>query len=104
MAMRTIPVIGEIIEDMRKQCPDAWLINFTNPSGMVTEAAIKHFGWKKTIGLCNVPINLEINEVEKLGLPREDLHFRFAGLNHFHWHRVWNKEGQEIIKDLVEKV
>ena len=35
--------------------PDAWLINFTNPSGMVTEAVIKHFGWKKCIGLCNVP-------------------------------------------------
>lgn len=45
-AFRTIPVIGQIIEDMRELCPDAWLINFTNPSGMVTEAVIKHFGWK----------------------------------------------------------
>ena len=43
-AFRTIPVIGQIIDDMRELCPDAWLINFTNPSGMVTEAAIKHFG------------------------------------------------------------
>ena len=40
-AFRTIPVIGQIIDDMRELCPDAWLINFTNPSGMVTEAAIK---------------------------------------------------------------
>ena len=55
-AFRTIPIIGQIIADMKVQCPDAWLINFTNPAGMVTEAAIKHFGWKKTIGLCNVPI------------------------------------------------
>src|SRR5690625_6904100 len=38
-AMRTITVIGSIIEDMQQQCPNAWLINFTNPSGMVTEAA-----------------------------------------------------------------
>src|SRR5699024_762442 len=44
-AMRTIPVIGSIIEDMRQQCPNAWLINFTNPAGMVTEAAINEFGW-----------------------------------------------------------
>src|SRR5699024_1125208 len=55
-AFRTIPIIGQIIEDMKVQCPDAWLINFTNPAGMVTEAAIKQFGWKRTIGLCNVPI------------------------------------------------
>ncbi|MDO5110318.1 MAG: 6-phospho-beta-glucosidase, partial [Erysipelotrichaceae bacterium] len=47
-AFRTIPVILSIIEDMKELCPDAWLINFTNPSGMVTEAAIKWGGWKKT--------------------------------------------------------
>ena len=41
---------------MKQQCPDAWLVNFTNPAGMVTEAAIKHGGWERTLGLCNVPI------------------------------------------------
>lgn len=40
-AFRAIPVIGQIIEDMKELCPDVWLINFTNPSGIVTEAAIK---------------------------------------------------------------
>ena len=44
-AFRTIPVILDIIDDMRELCPDAWLVNFTNPSGMVTEAAIKYGGW-----------------------------------------------------------
>ena len=43
-AFRTIPVILDIIDDMRELCPDAWLVNFTNPSGMVTEAAIKYDG------------------------------------------------------------
>ncbi len=43
-AFRTIPVILDIIDDMRELCPDAWLVNFTNPSGMVTEAAIKYGG------------------------------------------------------------
>ena len=80
---------------MRELCPDAWLINFTNPSGMVTEAAIKHFGWKKTIGLCNVPVGSMINEPKLIGYEENDprLTFRFAGLNHFHWHRVWDENG-----------
>ena len=71
-AFRTIPVIGQIIADMRELCPDAWLINFTNPSGMVTEAAIKHFGWKKTIGLCNVPVGSMINEPKLIGYEEND--------------------------------
>ena len=44
-----------------------WLINFTNPSGMVTEAAIKRFGWKKTIGLCNVPVGAMMDEPKLIG-------------------------------------
>ena len=55
-AFRTIPVILDIVKDMKELCPDAWLINFTNPSGMITETIIKHGGWKKCIGLCNVPL------------------------------------------------
>ncbi len=58
-AFRTIPVILDIIKDMKELCPNAWLANFTNPSGIVTEAAIKVGGWKRTIGLCNVPIMME---------------------------------------------
>lgn len=103
-AFRTIPVIGQIIDDMRQQCPDAWLIDFTNPAGIVTEAAIKHYGWEKTIGLCNVPINHVTNVAERMGVPLEDLHFRFAGINHFHWHRVWDKSGKEITREVIEAV
>lgn len=103
-AFRTIPVILDIIEDMREQCPDAWLINFTNPAGMVTEAAIKHGGWAKTIGLCNVPIGHCKMAAEKLELPEEDLFFKFAGINHFHWHRVWDKEGNERTADVIDSI
>ncbi|MGL5492007.1 MAG: 6-phospho-beta-glucosidase, partial [Enterococcus faecalis] len=90
-AFRTIPVILAIIDDMKRLCPDAWLVNFTNPAGMVTEAAIKHGGWKKTVGLCIVPIGHRKHAAEMLGIPEEDLFFKFAGINHFHWHRVWDK-------------
>ena len=95
-AFRTIPVIGQIIDDMRELCPDAWLINFTNPSGMVTEAAIKKFGWKKTIGLCNVPTIAQMREPGNIGETEEELTYQFAGLNHFHWHKVTNRDGEDV--------
>ena len=76
-AFRTIPVIMDIISDMERLCPNAWLINFTNPAGMVTEAAIKHAGWKKTIGLCNVPIGHTKQAAEKLGVLEEDLFVKY---------------------------
>ena len=103
-AFRTIPVILAIIDDMKRLCPDAWLVNFTNPAGMVTEAAIKHGGWKKTVGLCNVPIGHRKQAAEMLGIPEEDLFFKFAGINHFHWHRVWDKEGQERTQELIDLI
>lgn len=101
-AFRTIPVILDIIDDMRELCPHAWLVNFTNPSGMVTEAAIKYGGWDRTVGLCNVPINLVKQDSKALGIPEENLFFKFAGLNHFIWHRVWDNEGKERTKELIE--
>ena len=100
-AFRTIPVIGQLIADMRELCPNAWLINFTNPSGMITEAAIKHFGWKKTIGLCNVPEIAEMSEAPCIGRKREDLIYHFAGLNHFHWHKVMDKDGNDLTREIL---
>lgn len=48
-ALRTVPVILSIVEDMKKLCPNAWLINFTNPAGMVTEAVLRYGNWKKLL-------------------------------------------------------
>ena len=103
-AFRTIPVIGEIINDMKELCPKAWLINFTNPSGIVTEAAIKRFGWKSTIGLCNVPGISEMTEHENIGIKRDDLTYQFAGLNHFHWHKVSDKNGNSVNRQILEHI
>lgn len=103
-AFRTIPVIGEIVEDMRELCPDAWLINFTNPSGMITEAVIKHFGWKKCIGLCNVPTISMMAEPKVLGMKPEELNYQFAGLNHFHWHKVSDSKGNDLTPELIEHI
>ena len=57
-AFRTIPVILDIVKDMEGLCADAWIINLTNPAGMITEAILRYTDFKKVIGLCNVPINM----------------------------------------------
>ncbi|SDX62614.1 6-phospho-beta-glucosidase [Tepidimicrobium xylanilyticum] len=80
--LRTIPVLLEIADDMVSLCPDAWLINFTNPVGMVTEAFSKYSKHKKFIGLCNVPIGVERGVAEILGIEGERVRIDFAGLNH----------------------
>ncbi|MDR2832527.1 MAG: 6-phospho-beta-glucosidase [Streptococcaceae bacterium] len=103
-AFRTIPVILSIIEDMKELCPDAWLVNFTNPAGMVTEAAIKWGGWTRTVGLCNVPIMHTKMASRILGIPEDELFIKYAGLNHFHWHRVWDKTGKERTMEIIDKL
>ncbi len=103
-ALRTIPVILSIVEDMKELCPDAWLINFTNPSGMVTESVLRYGHWEKVIGLCNVPIGLMLKEPVMLNLTQEDVVFKFAGLNHFHWHKVFDRKGNDITKDIIDKI
>lgn len=103
-AFRTVPVILDIIEDMRQLCPNAWLVDFTNPAGMVTEAAIKYGKWEKTVGLCNVPFGHITQACSVLGAEEKDLYFKFAGLNHFHWHRVWDQQGNERTAELIDKI
>ena len=100
-ALRTIPVILDIVKDMKELCPDAWLINFTNPSGMITEAVIRRAGFDRCIGLCNGPITVMKEEPAMLGGKTEDYFWRFAGLNHFHYHRTFEKSGKEVTKQIL---
>jgi 6-phospho-beta-glucosidase len=103
-AFRTIPIILGIVEDMKELCPNAWLVNFTNPSGMVTEAVVRYGKWDKVIGLCNVPVGAMMKEPEMLGVKLEDLTYQFAGLNHFHWHKVSDKNGNDVTAKIIDKM
>ena len=82
-AFRTIPVILDIVKDIQELCPNAWLINFTNPAGMVTEAILRHTNFKKTIGLCNVPVNMVAGFAKMLGVEEKDVTMEIQGVNHF---------------------
>ncbi|WP_338216167.1 6-phospho-beta-glucosidase [Lacticaseibacillus salsurivasis] len=103
-AFRTVPVILDIVKDMKECCPDAWLINFTNPSGMITEAIQTYGKWDKVIGLCNVPVMAMMTEPELIGKQLKDLTYKFAGIDHFHWHRVFDNTGREVTMDIVAKM
>lgn len=103
-AFRTIPVILDIVEDMKRLCPDAWLINFTNPAGMVTEAIVRYGKWDKVMGLCNVPVGAMMMEPKMLDTTLDQLVYKFAGLNHFHWHRVTNSDGEDVTLKIIDKM
>ncbi|HGV8383750.1 TPA: 6-phospho-beta-glucosidase [Enterococcus faecium] len=103
-AFRTVPVVLAIVEDMKRLCPNAWLINFANPSGMVTEAVIRYGKWDKVIGLCNVPVMAMMTEPAMLGKKKEELIYKFAGLNHFHWHKVADNKGNDRTAELIDRL
>ena len=103
-AFRTVPVILDIVKDMKECCPEAWLINFTNPSGMITEAIQTYGQWDKVIGLCNVPVMAMMTEPALIGKQLKDLTYKFAGIDHFHWHRVFDNTGREVTMDIVGKM
>lgn len=82
-AFRTIPVILDIVKDMQELCPDAWLINFTNPAGIITEAIFRYTNFEKAIGLCNVPVNMVSGFTSMLNVKEEDVTMEIQGVNHF---------------------
>lgn len=99
-ALRTIPVILDICKDMEEVCPDAWLINFTNPAGIVTEAVLKNTR-VKCIGLCNVSINMWHDAAKRLNVDPKALDCRFIGLNHLSVMNHAYYDGRDRIEDVL---
>ena len=103
-ACRIIPIEREFAAERDKLCQTVGLLNFTNPSGMVTEAILKHSS-VKTVGLCNVPVIMQKGIAGMFGV--EDINefiMQVAGLNHFIFARhVWFK-GKDIIPDIISNI
>lgn len=100
-AQRTIPVILDICKDIEELSPNAWLINFTNPSGIITETVLKHTN-VKTIGLCNVPIGMVYGVAEMLDVDVKRVSIDFAGLNHLVWGTHVYLDGEDITEKLID--
>lgn len=102
-ALRSVPVILDICRDMERLCPNAFLINFANPSGILTEAALNHSAIR-TIGLCNCPINMISDMAEKFDCPAEDVFCDFVGINHLVWAQRVLVRGKDVTADAIEKL
>ncbi|KRE49751.1 6-phospho-beta-glucosidase [Paenibacillus sp. Soil724D2] len=99
-AFRTIPALLDICKDMEELCPDAWMLNFTNPAGMVTEAVNK-YSKIKAIGLCNAPTGVYKWLMELYNVPAEQIYAEFVGLNHLHWVTQVVVNGQSKLEELL---
>jgi 6-phospho-beta-glucosidase len=99
-AQRTIPVILDICKDIEKYAPDAWLINFTNPSGVITETVLKYTKIK-AIGVCNVPIGMVYGIANLMGVDPKRIYIRFTGLNHLVWGTNVYLDGEDITEKLI---
>jgi 6-phospho-beta-glucosidase len=107
-ALRTIPVILSIAQDMRELAPGALLVNFTNPAGLVTEALARHAPDVPAAGVCNVPITTKMHILESLpieggeSITPERAELKTLGLNHLSWHRGFSIDGEDMWPQVME--
>jgi 6-phospho-beta-glucosidase len=108
-ALRTIPVILSIANDMQKLAqPDALLVNFTNPSGLVTEALFQHAPRVQSVGVCNVPITTKMEilngmkEVFGESVSPERAELKTLGLNHLSWHSGFTFDGNDLWPQIMK--
>lgn len=102
--LRTIPVILDICRDIERLCPDAWLVNFTNPAGMVTEAVLRYSNTTKVVGLCNGPIGIEKGIAKELGVDTSHIYVEFAGLNHMVFAKNVYLDGKNVTPTVMENM
>jgi 6-phospho-beta-glucosidase len=101
-ALRTIPVILDICKDIEELAPHAYMINFTNPAGIVTEAVLKYSN-VKTMGLCNLPIGtkMQIANIYQVDVSKVDI--EMVGINHLTWTTKIVVDGIDVTEDILTK-
>ncbi len=109
-ALRTIPVILDIAKDIQELAPQALLVNFANPSGLVTEALFRYAPEVASVGVCNATITTKmeilegLNEKLGLNLRPEDCRIKTLGLNHLTWFSGFEATGQEYWPQVMEAI
>ncbi|MFQ6170866.1 6-phospho-beta-glucosidase [Oryzobacter sp. R7] len=98
--LRTVPVAVRVAERVRALAPHAWVINFTNPAGMITEAMQGVLG-NRVVGICDSPTALARRAARSLGLDPADTTVDYAGLNHLGWLQGLHHEGRDVLPDLL---
>lgn len=104
--LRTIPVMEGIVRDMEELCPDAWLLNYTNPMAIVTGAILK-LSSIKAIGLCHSVQSCTSDLMKPIGMDPAGVEYKIAGINHQAWLLEVTKDGEDLypeIKSRAEKL
>ncbi|CAM5626411.1 putative 6-phospho-beta-glucosidase [Streptomyces afghaniensis 772] [Streptomyces afghaniensis] len=98
--LRTVPVAVDIARRVARLAPDAWVINFTNPAGLVTEAMSRHLG-DRVIGICDSPVGLGRRIARVLGANPKEAWIDYVGLNHLGWVRGLRVAGRDELPRLL---
>ena len=99
-ALRTVPVVLEIAERVRaRAADDAWIVDFTNPVGIVTRSLLD--AGHRAVGLCNVAIGFQRGFARMLGVDPERIVVDQVGLNHLTWVRAAWVDGADVLPDLL---
>lgn len=101
MALRTIPVMLEYMKLIKEHAPNALIFNFTNPSGLVTQA-LRNEGFDKVLGICDAPSCTKIAMAEALNIHPSELRVQFAGLNHLSFITSVLHNNEEILPKLLQ--
>ncbi|CEQ22393.1 family 4 glycosyl hydrolase [[Clostridium] sordellii] len=100
--LRTIPVMLDFAKDIEEVCPDALLLNYTNPMSMITLAMIK--GTKvKTVGLCHSVQTCASDLLSKLNMSTEGISYKIAGINHMGWLLEITKDGKDLYPEIKKR-
>lgn len=102
--LRAMPIMEKYTDMAKKLSNNAWMINFTNPSGMMTEFIVNYLGYEKCIGLCNCPIEFVLQACIVLGCPENELLLRYYGLNHLAWVDGVLVSGQDRTSEVLENI
>ncbi|MFC5720163.1 6-phospho-beta-glucosidase [Streptomyces gamaensis] len=98
--LRTIPVALDLARRIAEVAPGAWVINFTNPAGMVTQAMAAVLG-ERVIGICDSPVGLVRRAARALGADPDRIVFDYVGLNHLGWLSSLTLDGEELLPRLL---
>jgi 6-phospho-beta-glucosidase len=101
MGLRTASVAVEYGKQVERLAPSAWMINFTNPAGLITQAISHHTG-VRVIGICDTPTELFHRIALALGAPIHDVHCEYLGLNHLGWVRRILLRGEDVTGRILE--
>jgi 6-phospho-beta-glucosidase len=102
MGLRSIPVLIDIVHAMEKNCPNAWLVNFANPAGMMIQSLHNATGWVRMAGICDAPSQFLSVFAGLLQAKVDEVELDYFGLNHLGWIRSIRYQGKDHVREFID--